>query len=140
MTTKLIYEILEEFKESPNKKGTLIKYAENQVFKDVLQGAFHPAIKFVFDELPEYKKVAVPAGMGYSTIYNEMGRIYLFVEGSTRVDPHLSLKRKKELLIQMLEAMEPPEAELFYNLLQKDLKIPGLTYDLVKEVFPQLLP
>lgn len=140
MTTPMMYEIFEEFKTSPDKPSVLRKYADFQAFTTLLQGAFHPAIQFVIKTLPEYKKVAVPPGMGYSNIPVELNRIYLFVEGSTRVDPKLSLERKNELLIQILEALEPPEAEVYGNLIMKDLKVPGLTYDLVKEVFPQLLP
>jgi hypothetical protein len=44
------------------------------------------------------------------------------------------------LLIQILEALEASEADVFMNMILKDLKVKGLTYKIVQEAFPDLLP
>lgn len=108
----------------------------------ILQGAFHPNINFVFspDELPEYKPDVVPSGMGYTDVQKELSRLYLFVKGSRKADPNLTNERRKQILIQILEAMEKPEAELFLAMLRKDLTPYGITYRMVLDAFPSLLP
>jgi hypothetical protein len=45
-----------------------------------------------------------------------------------------------ELLLQLLESLEPPEAEVYIAMLLKDLKVPYLTPKLVNEAFKGLLP
>ena len=40
----------------------------------------------------------------------------------------------------MLESIHPLEAELLLQVKEKKLKCRGLTYNLVKETFPELLP
>jgi hypothetical protein len=48
--------------------------------------------------------------------------------------------RRKELLVQMLESLEPREAEIIVGIFNKDLGVKGLDYKFVKEAFPQMLP
>src|SRR6185503_18891012 len=123
---KNVWEILEDFKNAPPQlKEQVLAENGTPLFKTVLQGAYRPDIQFVIKELPPYIKSDAPPGLGYTTIAQEMHRIYLFVEGSKKADPNLSLERKRAILIQMLEAMEPKEAEVFANMITKDLKVPG---------------
>ena len=62
------------------------------------------------------------------------------MEGHPKVAPNLTLERKEQLLIQILESLEKNEAEVFANMIKKDLKIPHLTAKLANEAFPGLLP
>lgn len=139
---KNMYELFDEFVKAPDKdsKIAVLRRDNRQVLKNVLQGAFHPSIQYVIKEPVPYKVSDSPPGMGYTSIEGEMKRIYLFVEGSKKVDPNLTLNRKKVILAQMLEAMEKREAEVFLNMILKDLKVKGLTYKIVQEAFPGLLP
>ena len=52
----------------------------------------------------------------------------------------LTEKRRAELLLQILESIEPREAEVILGIFQKDLGVKGLDYKFVKEAFPDLLP
>ena len=52
----------------------------------------------------------------------------------------LNEHRRNELLIQMLESIEPREAEVLLGIFQKDLGVKGLDYKFVKEAFPDMLP
>ena len=139
---KSIYEILNEVANAKTKqdKINILRQNERSALKSVLVGAYHPTLKFVFDKIPEYKtEKNIPPGMGYTTLDMELRRIYLFVEGNAKVDPNLSLQRKEHILIQMLEALEPKEAEVLANMLMKNLHIKGLNADLVEEAFPGLI-
>lgn len=139
---KNIWEIFDQFQKASSKvdKINVLRQNKTHTLTAVLQGAFHPRIHYVIKEIPPYVVEDAPPGMGYSTLGQELSRIYLIVEGSKTVDPNLSLDRKRVLFIQMLESLEPKEAKVLENMVMKDLKVPGLTYSLVKEAFPGLLP
>ena len=106
----------------------------------VLRGAFHPNIRYVIDEIPNYRKSDAPAGLGYTSIHQELGRAYLLEENNPMTSPDLTLNRKKVILAQMLESMEEKEAAVFAGMIMKRLPVKGLTYKLTQEAFPGLLP
>lgn len=137
-----MYEIFRDFERAPSKTAKIAVLHKNNrpALLDVLQGAFHPNINFTVKSKPSYRRSDAPPGMGYSSIDVEMRRAYLFVEGSDRAPPDLKDTRRQEILIQILEALEAPEADVFMNMILKDLKVKGLTYKIVQEAFPGLLP
>jgi len=141
---KNIYEIFEEFNNAETRQDRIEVLRKNRLINKrlvvVLQAAFHPDVKFVFKKPLQYKKSDAPPGLGYTSIEMETRKLYLFLENSNRVDPNLTQERKEVLAIQILEALEAKEAEVFMNMLMKDLKVKGLTYKLVNEAFPNLLP
>lgn len=139
--TKLIHEVFSEIEQRENDHDRLavLRFNQTWALKNVLKGAFDPNVEFAI-AVPEYKKQNTPVGLGYSSIHQELGRAYLLEKNNPRVDRNLKPERKKQILIQILEALEDKEAEIFANMIRKDLKVKGLTYELVKEAFPDLLP
>ena len=139
--TKLLHEVFSEFEQRTTKhdKLSVLRFNQSWALKQILKGTFDPNIQFAVD-VPEYKSMIAPVGLGYSTIHQELGRAYLFERGNPKVPPELTDQRKKEIFIQILEALESKEAEIFANMVRKKQKVKGLTYDLVKEAFPDLLP
>lgn len=142
VATKNIYEIFDEFQQRTTKEDRLavLRYNESYALKSVLQGMFHPNIQFVVERVPNYKPSDAPAGLGYTSINQELGRAYLFEKNNPRVDPNLPYERKEQILIQILEALEKREAEVYLMMLLKKPKVKGLDYKIVKEAFPDLLP
>jgi predicted Zn-dependent protease len=63
----------------------------------------------------------------------------MFREGDPTAEK-LTEERRQQLLIQMLESIEPREVEVILGIFQKDLGVKGLDYKFVKEAFPKLLP
>jgi predicted Zn-dependent protease len=63
----------------------------------------------------------------------------MFREGDPTAES-LTPRRREELLLQLLESIEPREAEVILGIFQKDLGVKGLDYKFVKEAFPNLLP
>lgn len=139
---KNLYEVFEEFEKVPNRQAKINVLRNNKSYalECVLRGTFHPDIKYVFDEIPTYNDSLSPPGMGYTGIHQELDRVYLYEQNNPRVSANLTLDRKKSLLIQTLESMEKKESEIYAGMLMKRLPVKGLTYKLVQEAFPELLP
>jgi hypothetical protein len=139
---KNLYEVFDEFEQAPNREAKIDVLRRNRTYalECVLRGTFHPNIKYVFDEIPAYKDSLTPPGMGYTNIHQELDRVYLYEQNNPRVAPSLPLERKKYLLVQSLEAMEQKESAIYAGMLMKRLPVKGLTYKLVAEAFPDLLP
>jgi len=138
---KNIYEIFDEIAKAKNKNDriAILRYNNSYALKNVLLGTYAPYINFVFDKIPTYKSSDSPPGLGYSSIHQELGRIYLFEKDNPKVNPNLSHKRKEELLIQILESLEAREAEVFANMILKKQKVKNLDKKLVDEAFPGLI-
>jgi DNA-directed RNA polymerase sigma subunit (sigma70/sigma32) len=63
----------------------------------------------------------------------------MFQKGNPTAEA-LTPKKQNELLILLLESLEPREAEVVMGIFGKDQGVPGLTYKFVKEAFPNMLP
>ena len=103
-------------------------------------GSFHKGLKFTVSEVPSFRRVPMPPGMAYNNMTGALDRVYLFTEGNPRTPAGLTDKRKTEILIQILESLEENEADVFVNILKKDLKVPYLTPTLVNEAFGEIIP
>jgi len=140
---KQIYEIFDEFEAAKNKKERMVVIQNNlsATLVKILELTFHPAYKWKVKELPENYKVPsdMLPGITYDNMNSQLRRLYLFLEGNPTAE-QLTEQRRNELLIQMLESIEPREAEVILGILQKDQNVKGLDYKFVKEAFPNLLP
>jgi hypothetical protein len=138
---KNIYEILEEVDKAKNKDDVLaiLRYNSSWALQNVLKGTYDSSVQFDIETIPEYKPSDSPPGLGYSSIPQELGRVYLFERGNPRANPNLTQKRKEQILIQILESLEAKEAQVFTNMLLKKPLCEGLNYNVVKEAFPDLI-
>jgi hypothetical protein len=55
-------------------------------------------------------------------------------------DGNISSLKKEQMFIQVLESVTPEEADLLIQMKNKKLNVPGLTYKLVQDTFPDMLP
>lgn len=139
---KNLYEVFDEFEEAKTKdeKMKVIQRNLSQHLVDALQFTFHPNFQWKFNKIPDgYKLPDAPPGMAFSNIAKELKKFYMFRKGDIRCEK-LTDKRREELLIQMMESLEPREIEVIIGIFKKDLGVKGLTYKFVKEAFPNLLP
>ena len=111
---KNIYEVFNEFKMAPSRdtRISVLQSNDSWALRNVLMGAFHPDVKFYIKKAPSYKKQDVPPGLSYNHITDALGKVYLFMENNPRTPPALTDKRKNELLVQLLESLEPKEANV----------------------------
>jgi len=139
---KNIYEVFDGFEEAKNKKERMAVIERNlsKTLVDVLQFTFHPDCKWKIKEMPDnYRIPDTKPGISRCQLSTEIRKLYLFQEGHVEAEK-LSPRRQNELLILLLESLEPREAEVIIGIFQKDQGVKGLTYDFVKEAFPELLP
>ena len=136
---KNIYEILDEFRaaKSKNEQVAILRNNRSYELENVLRAALHPHIHFRITEMPVYRPLKdIPPGMSYMTISKELSKMYLFETNNPKRSPQLSDKKMYDALIQILETLEPRESEVLIGMLQKNLKVPGLTYELMMEIYP----
>jgi hypothetical protein len=140
---KSLYEVFDEFEQAKNKKERMYVISKNltQTLVDVLRLAYHPSIQWKIKELPENYKVPTDMlpGITHDSLNGQIRRLYMFMVGDPTAEK-LNESRRNELLIQMLESIEPREAEVLLGIFQKDLGVKGLDYKFVKEAFPDMLP
>lgn len=140
---KNMYEIFDEFEAATNKQERMDVIGKNlsKTLVDVLTLAFHPDYDWLIKEMPE--NYVIPSdilpGISPQQLSTQIRKLYLFRKGDSGAEK-LSEEKRNQLLIQLLESIEPREAEVVIGILRKDLGVKGLTYKFVKEAFPNLLP
>ena len=137
---KNIYEIFDELEAAPDAEAAkaILYYNMTPTMRLVLRANFHPEIKFVIDEIPQYRENDSPIGLSETNMHKEIHRIYLFEENNPRVSPNLTLERKKEVLVQILEGLEAKEAKIYADMLMKRLNVKYLNRELIEQVVPGL--
>ncbi len=137
LSIPIIFEDIAKAKSITERKKILLEHGSNPL-KELLKYAFHPDIKFLLPEgAPPYKTVGSPDEYNPTYLYPNIRKLYLFVEGGNE---GLTTLRREQLFIQLLEELHPKEAEVVIQVKDKKLKYRGLTYKLVKETFPDLIP
>jgi hypothetical protein len=137
---KNVYEILEELDavKTRTEKARILKENPLYHFKEVLKYTFNPAYQFYAEEFPkDYNRPDTFPGIRVAGIESEIRKAYLFLKGDQTADI-LTPQKRHILLLQLIESFEPKEAHVWVNMMNKDLKIKGLTMGLVKEVYPEL--
>jgi hypothetical protein len=141
---KNIYEVFDEFEIAKN-KAERMKVIERNLSKalvEVLKLTFDPAFDWHIKELPHDYQLPLDnqiPGMSRVQLSTEIRKLYLFRKGDGTSD-NLNPRKREELLLRLLESLEPREAEVVIGIFNKDLGVRGLDYKFVKEAFPDLLP
>lgn len=140
---KPLYEVFDEFEQAKDKKSRMSVIGNNlsQTLVDVLKMTFHPDFQWKINELPDEYRIPndVLPGLTFDSLQHQLRRLYMFRVGDETAEK-LNEKKQKELLFQMLNALEPREAEIIMGIFRKDQCVKGLDYKFVKEAFPQMLP
>ena len=140
---KNIYEIFDEFETATTKKERMAIIEKNlsKTLVDVLSLTYHPDCQWLVKEMPEGYKVPsdMLPGLSGTQLSTELRKLYLFQKGHPSAEA-LSEDKRTQLLLQLLEALEPREAEVIIGIFNKDQGVKGLDYKFVKEAFPQMLP
>jgi hypothetical protein len=139
---KNIYEIFDEFESVSSKKDRLKVIEKNlsSTLVKVLELTFHPNYVWLESDIPDnYKIPDTLPGMSHAQLSTEIRKLYMFRKNDD-VAEKLTPRKRNELLIQLLESLEPREAEVIAGIFKKDQGVKGLTYKFVKEAFPNMLP
>ena len=138
-----VYEIFDEFELAKNKKERMSVIEKNlsKTLVDVLALTYHPNSQWLIKEMPDNYKIPTDMipGLSGTQLSTELRKLYLFQKGHPSAE-QLTEQKRTQLLLQLLEALEPREAEVVLGIFQKDQGVKGLDYKFVKEAFPDLLP
>ena len=138
---KNVYEIFDEFAKADSKPDKINVLSNNwtPTLKLVLQLAFRPEMEWKFNSYPvKYKKPDTKPGISYATLDTELKRLYMFRKGNQTAES-LSPKRSEELLMVLLESLEPREADIVIGIFKKDFGVKGLTYKFIHDNIPDVL-
>jgi hypothetical protein len=140
---KPLYEVFDDFEQAKSKKERMNVIQKNlsTTLVKVLEMAYHPQIQWKVNELPHNYRLPTDTlpGITYDSLDSQLRRMYMFNVGNETAEK-LTSKRQEELLSQILDSIEPREAEIILGIFQKDLGVKGLDYKFVKEAFPNMLP
>lgn len=133
-----VAEILKKVSETKSRqdKINLLREHDSFALRIVLQYALDPNIKWLLPEgQPPYK----PNQLNdlESVFYKEARRMYLFVDGGNK---DLKQNRREQLFIELLESVDKEDAVLLAAIKDKKIPYPTITYKLVKEAIPSILP
>ena len=117
-------------------KIAALRYNDSFQIRTILQAAFDPRVKWL---LPEGTPPYTPSTLvdQENVLINDCRKLIYFVEGGS---PNLKAIRRETMFVEMLEAVAPADAVLLCALKEKKLPYKGITVDLVREAFPDLLP
>lgn len=135
---RLYPEIFDEFQKAPTRKdkiAVLQKY-DNGRLREFLFLMFSPNVKFDVEIPKSYKVNPEPAGLTMSTLHMEVTRLYRFIEGHPKRPAGLTGVKQQNILINVLESIHKDEAELLIKVMKREVKIPYLTAQIVKEAYP----
>lgn len=132
-----ISEILEKTQEFKTRKEKVawLKYNDSPALRMIIKYAWDENIKFLLPKGPA-PYTPMPTNEGQGMLYHEARKLYLFVEGG---NPNLKQIRREQLFVQLLESIDPKDAELVINVKDKTLPYKGLDRKLIKEAFENLL-
>lgn len=140
---KNIYEVFDEFEMawSEQEQVKVIERNMSPLLVEVLRLTFHPDFQWKVKEYPEnyIEDYTKHGGLSECQLNTELRKLYLFQEGNQTAES-LTPRKQRELLIQILESLEPREAEVVMGIFRKDQGVERLTYEFVKKYFPDMLP
>lgn len=136
---KEVYQILKLVESAKSRKDKIQVLRDNNIMalRDVLQGAFDPAIRFKLPEgAPPF--TANEENTAPSSLLRHHRFFKYFVEGVGECEKLSNLRREK-MFIEVLEAIHPQDAEIVIKMVAKKTPLKGLTKKLVQEALPDLI-
>ena len=117
-------------------KVAALKFNDSYAIRTVLQGVFDPRITWLLPEgEPPYAPNTLPDQQ--NVFLNQCRKLAYFVEGGA---PNLKQSKRELLFTELLESIHPADAKMLVAVKDKKLPWPGITEDVVREAFPDLLP
>lgn len=132
---KGLAEIVNEVRKakSVTQKVKLLQENENKELMGLFELTYDNRLKWLLPEgNPPFKPLDKSLD-AQSMLYQEMKRMYIFLEGLSNVN---AVKRE-QIFIRMLEEMDPDDAKLMLEV--KARKIKGVSKNVVKQAFPGFL-
>ena len=120
-----------------DEKREILKSRDNYATRALLQLNFHPDVKW---HIPKGSPPYTPSQEADSTegsIHFEVKKLNYFVKGGGH---DLSMLKRESMYVQLLERVAAKDAKLLISVKDQNLSYKGLSYKLVRDVWPDLLP
>ena len=116
-------------------KRQILKDRENFATKAILQLNYHPDVKW---KIPRGAPPYTPSeNQADASLHFEVKKLDYYVDPS----PHnIPMLRRESMFVQLLERLDPKDAKLIIAMKDKKITYKGLSYKLVKDTWPDLLP
>ncbi len=118
-------------------KRQILTDRDNFATRALLQLNYHPDVKW---HLPPGNPPYTPGQVADSTpnsLHFEVKKLDYYVDPS----PHkLPMLRRESMFVELLERVDPNDAKLIIAVKDRKLSYKGLSYKLVKDTWPDLLP
>ena len=118
-------------------KRQVLTDRDNFATRALLQLNYHPDVKW---HLPSGAPPYTPGQVADSTpnsLHFEVKKLDYYVDPS----PHdLPMLRRESMFVELLERVDPSDAKLIIAVKDRKLSYKGLSYKLVKDTWPDLLP
>ena len=116
-------------------KKQILLYRENFATKAILQLNYHPDVKW---KIPKGAPPYTPSeNQADASLHFEVKKLDYYVDPS----PHdIPMLRRESMFVQLLERLDPKDAKLIIAMKDKKITYKGLSYKLVKDTWPDLLP
>ena len=127
-------EMVGKAKTREEKKQILLD-RENFATKAILQLNYHPDVKW---KIPKGAPPYTPSeNQADASLHFEVKKLDYYVDPSQHDIPML---RRESMFVQLLERLDPKDAKLIIAMKDKKITYKGLSYKLVKDTWPDLLP
>lgn len=128
--------ILQKIAELPkSERVTALRQNDIPPLRIVLKFCFDDNIKWLLPEGPVPYKPNRNEDQR-NMFYSLARTLYLYVEGG---NPNLKQLRREQLYIELLESIDPDDAEMLVSIKDKKFPYKGINKAIVEEAFPGLL-
>ena len=142
MKHRLISDILHQVSlaKTNEEKVKILKANNTLALRDVLRASYDESIVFLLPEgKPPYRSFVSNEGTSPTDLLRSTTRFTYLVKGGQ--GDKLTAVKRESIFISILEGIDPADAEVVCLMKDKKLqeKFPGITKDLVKQVWPKLI-
>ncbi len=137
----MVHEIFDLVAKAKNKKAKIEVLRANNIMpvRDVIQGVFDKRITWNLPAgTPPYTPASDEAPPPRSLLREHLKFKY-FVKGLRESEGLPAVKRER-IFMDMLETVHPSEAKILLDMINKKSPVKGLTINVVKEAYPDLIP
>lgn len=117
-------------------KVNYLRSNDSFALRTVLQGCYHPAVKFLLPEGDPPYQVNDPVSVE-TRLHSLIKKVDLFIEGGR---PVATQSKREMLFIEILESVHPEDAKILLRMKDKKDPFPGITQDLAHAAFPDVIP
>ena len=121
-------------------KRQILKDRDNFATKALLQLNFHPDAKWLLPAGPPPYEPAKAGDIQSNTLHYEIKKLDYYTDPSPHSLDELPMLRRESMFVGLLERLDPQDATMLIAIKDKKLSYKGLTYKLVKDTWPDLLP